>query len=132
MRKVLSDESCLRLPPFFAVRTTSHRRTTTLEWAITGLVDLYSAQALADVATIAVLQHRTMREAQLLNEQLHHAVSSRIVIEQAKGVVAERTGLTMEEAFSQLRTYARGHNVRLSDVALGCVNGTLAVDEFRQ
>jgi len=89
---------------------------------------LFSIQALADVATIAVLQHRTMREAQILNEQLNHALNSRIVIEQAKGVVAERAGVTMEDAFNRLRSYARSHNVRLSDVALACVNGTLAVE----
>lgn len=95
-----------------------------------GDTDLFSAQALADVATIAVLQHRTMREAQVLNEQLNHALNSRIVIEQAKGVLAERAGLSMEDAFTRLRLYARGHNLRLGEVAAACVDGTLAVAEF--
>ncbi len=53
--------------------------------------DVEAAQAMADVATIAVLQHRAALEAQILNEQLNYALNSRIVIEQAKGMVAERT-----------------------------------------
>ena len=92
--------------------------------------DLFAAQALADVATIAVLQHRTMLEAQVLNEQLNHALDSRVVIEQAKGVLGERAGLTMEDAFVRLRRYARNRNLRLGDVAVACVKGTLSVDEL--
>lgn len=79
--------------------------------------DVEAAQALADVATIAVLQHRAAIEAQVINEQLSHALNSRIVIEQAKGVVAERSGLDMTEAFAVLRTTARSENRRLVDVA---------------
>jgi hypothetical protein len=52
-----------------------------------------------------------------VNEQLNHALNSRIVIEQAKGVVAERTGLDMDQAFARLRHHARNHNLRLVDVA---------------
>jgi len=89
--------------------------------------DVDAAQALADVATIAVLQHRAALEAQVLNEQLNHALNSRIVIEQAKGMVAERRNLEMEEAFAALRTYARNHNLRLADVARGVIDGTVAV-----
>jgi GAF domain-containing protein len=88
-------------------------------------LDVVAAQALADVATIAILHHRAASEAQLVNEQLTHALNSRIVIEQAKGMLAERTGLNMEEAFSRLRKYARDHNLRLVDVALAVVNGTM-------
>ena len=69
-------------------------------------VDLDAAQAFADVATIAILQHRAALEAQVLNEQLNHALNSRVVIEQAKGMVAEREGLDMEQAFATLRRYA--------------------------
>ena len=64
--------------------------------------DIAAAQAMADVATIAILQHRATLEAQVINEQLNHALNSRIVIEQAKGMVAEREGLTMEQAFSMI------------------------------
>jgi len=79
--------------------------------------DVVAAQALADVATIAILQHRAARDAQVLNEQLTEALNTRIVIEQAKGVVAERAGLDMEAAFARLRRHARNHNLRLADVA---------------
>jgi GAF domain-containing protein len=86
--------------------------------------DVVAAQALADVATIAVLQNRAVLEAQVVNEQLHHALNSRIVIEQAKGMVAERQGLDMEEAFARLRGYARDHNLRLIDVARDVITGS--------
>lgn len=87
--------------------------------------DVEGAQALADVATIAILQHRASLEAQVLNQQLQHALNSRIVIEQAKGMVAERAGLNMQMAFSALRTYARNHNLRLVDVAGAIIDGSL-------
>jgi GAF domain-containing protein len=87
--------------------------------------DVVAAQALADVATIGVLQHRAAAEAQAINEQLTHALNSRVVIEQAKGMVSERLGLDMEEAFSRLRSHARNHNLRLADVARGVIDGTM-------
>jgi AmiR/NasT family two-component response regulator len=90
--------------------------------------DIAVAQALADVATIAILHHRAASEAQLVNEQLTLALNSRIVIEQAKGVLAERTGLDMDHAFARLRKYARDHNLRLVDVAHGVVEGTVKVE----
>lgn len=79
--------------------------------------DAVDAQALADVATIAILAHQAVRTEQMVNEQLTHALSTRIVIEQAKGVVAESADLEMEKAFARLRRHARNHNLRLSDVA---------------
>jgi GAF domain-containing protein len=88
--------------------------------------DIEAAQALADVATIAILQHRATLEAQVLNEQLNHALNSRVVIEQAKGMVAEREGLDMQQAFAVLRNHARNHNTRLADVANNVIVGTLA------
>jgi GAF domain-containing protein len=88
--------------------------------------DVEAAQALADVATIAILQHRASLEAQVINDQLNHALNSRIVIEQAKGMVAERLGVNMEQAFTTLRSHARNNNLRLVDVAQGVINGTLA------
>ncbi|WP_055700260.1 MULTISPECIES: GAF and ANTAR domain-containing protein [Streptomyces] len=75
------------------------------------------AQALADVATISVLQQRTTQRTTVLNEQLQTALNSRVLIEQAKGKLAERRGIDMEQAFTALRGYARSHNRRLSDVA---------------
>jgi len=88
--------------------------------------DIDAAQALADVATIAILSHRAALEAQVVNEQLNRALNSRIVIEQAKGKIAERTGLNMEQSFSALRAYARNHNLRLEAVAHDIIDGTLA------
>jgi len=93
-------------------------------------VDVEAAQALADVATIAILQHRAALEAQVLNEQLHQALNSRIVIEQAKGIVAERKGLNMEEAFYALRNHARNNKLRLVDVANGIIDGSLTASSL--
>ena len=89
--------------------------------------DLEAAQALADVATIALLQHRATHEAQVLNEQLSHALNTRIVIEQSKGIIAEREGVAIEEAFGLLRGHARNHNLLLADVARGVIAGTVNV-----
>ena len=87
--------------------------------------DVVAAQALADIATISILQHRGVLEAQVVNDQLQHALNSRVVIEQAKGIVAERNGLNMDQSFATLRSHARIHNLRLSDVARDVVSGTL-------
>jgi AmiR/NasT family two-component response regulator len=87
--------------------------------------DVMVARAFADLATISVLQHRVATEAQIVNEQLSHALENRILIEQAKGVIFERGGIGMEEAFSRLRRYARSHNLLLVDVAQAAIDGTL-------
>ena len=87
--------------------------------------DLDAAQALADVATIAILQHRATVQAQILNEQLNRALNSRVLIEQAKGMIAERRGVNMEPAFSALRNHARSHNRLLLDVAEDVIAGRL-------
>ena len=89
-----------------------------------GPADIEVAQAFADVATIAILQHRAAQEAQVVNDQLTHALNSRIVIEQAKGMVAERLGLDMERSFTALRNHARNHNSRLTDLADAVISGT--------
>ena len=93
--------------------------------------DIGVAQALADMATIAVLQHRAAFDAQTVNDQLSGALNSRIVIEQAKGMVAERQQLTMEAAFDALRHYSRNHNLRLADVSAAVIGDHLDVSAER-
>jgi len=87
-------------------------------------------QALADVATIGILQQRALRRGEVLTEQLQAALRSRIVIEQAKGVLAERAGadLDMDAVFKALRGYARANHRRLSDVAVDVVHRVADVD----
>jgi len=92
--------------------------------------DIVTGQALADVATITILQHRAVLETELVNAQLSHALNSRIVIEQAKGVLAERSGNTMEDAFAVMRQYARNHNFKLVDIAERVIDGTLSVTQL--
>jgi GAF domain-containing protein len=87
--------------------------------------DLALGQALADVATIGILQERAIRRSEVLNEQLQTALHSRVVIEQAKGVLAQYAGLDLDEAFDRLRRYARGLNLRLADVAGDIARGGL-------
>ena len=87
--------------------------------------DLIVARAFADLAALSIVQHRASAQAQRLNQQLSEALTSRIVIEQAKGVMAERAGTSLAEAFSRLRAYARHHNRLLTEVAQGAVDGTL-------
>src|SRR6185312_3128261 len=87
--------------------------------------DIIVARAFADLAALSIAQHRASAEAQRLNEQLSAALASRVVIEQAKGVVSERAGIDLAEAFTRLRAYARNHNLRLTDVAQAAIDGTL-------
>ena len=86
---------------------------------------LVEAQALADVATIGILQHRAAAEQRLLAQQLQYALQSRIRVEQAKGILAEYAQVDMDHAFDALRKYARAHNQRLVDVAEGLVERRL-------
>lgn len=89
--------------------------------------DIAVVQALADVATIGILQERLISEASLVTEQLQRALNSRILIEQAKGVLAQAGTMEMSEAFAVLREYARNNNLRLRTVAEGVTTGTLNV-----
>lgn len=90
--------------------------------------DVSAGQALADVAAISLCQLRAMGDAQLVTDQLQRALHSRIAIEQAKGILAERGGLGMDEAFSRLRGHARSSQRLLVDVAAEVVSGTLSPD----
>ncbi|MEU4716671.1 GAF and ANTAR domain-containing protein [Micromonospora purpureochromogenes] len=81
-------------------------------------------QALADVATIGLLQQRAIHRRDTLTEQLQTALNSRVLIEQAKGVLAERLQVDVGEAFTLLRSGARSHNRRLSDLAQAIVDGS--------
>jgi GAF domain-containing protein len=82
-------------------------------------------RAFADLAAISILQHRAIAEYQRITDQLSQALRSRVVIEQAKGVIAERAGVDLDEAFRRLRLHARTNNLRLTDVARSAVEGTL-------
>lgn len=94
-----------------------------------GAGDARIAQALADVATIGIVQQRSVHRSTVLAEQLQTALNCRVVIEQAKGVLAERDGLTMDDAFSLLRRHARSHNVKLSTLAEKVVKGEIILDQ---
>jgi GAF domain-containing protein len=87
--------------------------------------DKQLAQALADVATIGILQQRSAHRSSLLAEQLQHALNSRVIVEQAKGVFAERNAVDMDTAFASLRQHARDNNLKLGVVALSVIDGDL-------
>jgi GAF domain-containing protein len=85
------------------------------------------AQALSDVATIGILQERLVREGNIVAEQLHTALDSRIVIEQAKGMVAQSLSIDMDQAFAVLRAHARNNNLTMRFVAEQVSSGRLSV-----
>lgn len=86
--------------------------------------DLLVAQALADVATIGILHQRVISRGAVVNSQLQTALNSRIIIEQAKGVLAEREAIDMDAAFALLRTTARNSNQHLGDMARAVIEGS--------
>lgn len=92
--------------------------------------DVSAAQALADMATIAILQYRAAQQAEVVQAQLRAALESRIVIEQAKGRLAERVGLDMGSAFNVLRQHARSHNLKLADLSALVVNGDIDLSDI--
>ena len=80
------------------------------------------AQAMAEMAAIGLIQERALRERNLLTGQLQAALNSRVIIEQAKGMLAEYLTITVDDAFTLLRSYARDHNRKLSEIASDVVD----------
>lgn len=93
--------------------------------------DVTVAQGLADIATIGLLQQRVVRHHEVLSEQLHSALNSRIVIEQAKGALAERAGISVGEAFEMMRGYTRREGRLLRETAEAVIDGQLDADLLR-
>ncbi len=89
--------------------------------------DVAIGQALADVSTISILQERSIRESAIVNDQLQRALNSRILVEQAKGVISEISNVSTNEAFERLRTYARSHRTSLTDTAEAVLGRTLTL-----
>jgi len=87
--------------------------------------DMRLARAMADVATVGLMQARAIQARNLLAEQLQGALNSRVLIEQAKGVLAERSGLQVDQAFTVLRAHARRNGVSLGTVAAEVVAGRI-------
>ncbi|WP_405137336.1 ANTAR domain-containing protein [Nocardia sp. NBC_01388] len=90
---------------------------------------LILGQSLADAAAITLLRERELNESRTLSAQLEQALSSRVVIEQAKGIVSTRMALTMDESFAVLRRYARNHQLLLSTLAQDVVEGRARIGE---
>lgn len=93
--------------------------------------DVAIGQALADVATIGLVHERTIRQQEVLAEQLQTALNSRIIVEQAKGSLAERAGIEVDDAFAVMRDYSRRTRQPLSVVARSVINGSLAASELQ-
>ena len=87
------------------------------------------AKALADIATIGIVQQRTLSRSSILAENLQRALNTRIVVEQAKGVLSERGQMPMDSTFDLLRSYARSHNMKLSELAHAVVYPPNLADE---
>ena len=90
------------------------------------------AQAMAEMAAIGLIQERALRERNLLTEQLQAALNSRVVIEQAKGMLAEYLTMTVDDAFKLLRRYARDHNRKLSEIASEVVRRKIPAAALRR
>ena len=89
------------------------------------------AQGMADIATIGLLHERTVHDQVVLSEQLQTALHSRILIEQAKGVLSAHAGTSVEEAFRLMRSHARRTGKSLTSVADGVVAGSIAVQQLQ-
>lgn len=87
--------------------------------------DLSLGQGMADIAAVALLQERSVRESRGVIAELQGALNSRVMIEQAKGMLAESAHISVDEAFARMRTYARDQNRRLGEVARDLIDGKL-------
>ncbi|MHB1235644.1 MAG: ANTAR domain-containing protein, partial [Microbacteriaceae bacterium] len=139
------DESGTRWPEFRAAALQQgfhsvHATPMRLRGEIIGTMNLFGtsigalspedaavAQALADAATIGILHERLIRESGIVMEQLQRALDSRILIEQAKGVLSQTGSMDMGEAFAALRAYARNHNLSLRSVAEGVTDRSIDI-----
>ena len=92
--------------------------------------DLRLGQALAYVAAVALVQEKAAADTAMINSQLQRALDSRVKLEQAKGVLSQRGGLSMDQAFAVLRNYARDHNLRLTDVAQAVASRELRAEQL--
>ncbi|WP_299035823.1 GAF and ANTAR domain-containing protein [uncultured Pseudokineococcus sp.] len=95
-----------------------------------GEEDVAVGQSMADIATIGLLQQRSLREQTVLSEQLQGALTSRVLVEQAKGVLAERAGVDVGEAFALMRSHARRRGTTLTSIATAVVEGSLDAREL--
>jgi transcriptional regulator with GAF, ATPase, and Fis domain len=92
--------------------------------------DVGVAQAMADIATIGILQERVIRDRSVFSSQLEVALESRVAIEQAKGIVAEHNQITVDTAFDLIRRFTRDHNRLLSETARQIIDGTIAPEQL--
>ncbi|WP_331730114.1 GAF and ANTAR domain-containing protein (plasmid) [Kitasatospora sp. NBC_00070] len=92
--------------------------------------DVILAQAIADIATITIVRQRTLDQSQLERVQLQQALNSRIVVEQVKGLLAERWQCPVDEAFTALRSYARSQHLLLADLGRQIIAGQIATDQI--
>ena len=93
--------------------------------------DIDLGQALCDIATVGLLQERAVRNNELLAEQLQGALNSRILIEQAKGVLAAHAGIRPDAAFAIIRDHARHHRQHLKTVATALIDGTITLADLQ-
>lgn len=137
------DEVAQRWPRFHAALTEAGYRSTQalplrLRGQVVGVLNLFRkepatltgtevdlGQALCDIATVGLLQERAVRQGHLLAEQLQSALNSRIMLEQAKGILSERAGINVDEAFTLMRSYARRNQRPLVGVAGAVIDGTI-------
>jgi GAF domain-containing protein len=92
--------------------------------------DIQIVQALADVAAVGLLHQRALTHAELLTEQLQGALNTRVIIEQAKGAIAQAHGISVDQAFELIRRYGRSHSRRLSDIAQVIITDLAAIPEL--